>query len=496
MSQSELTQILQEEKKSRDLGDQERKTTLHTLDTVDTGKVWDFSCPTIVPSENTGFTVNPMKDMTTKKFKKNFLEAYPYLKGINWDNVLVAGGSVQKILHGGNSYGDQRDVDIFFYGLTESEGNEKIREICAQILCNKQCQMIAPRVEKLKKQLEAKGKKYPKKYQEIQDPEEEAKKPTLSERVTRAEFDKYVGDHPETSFKMEYSRNGGCMTINGIYQIIFRLYEQKADVLLGFDLGSCSVGYDGTNVLFTARSRFCYEVSANIIDPTRRSTTYELRLKKYYNRGFSIIIPNLNMEMVPGDFCAKYKVDDLCKLPYLPFRYSEVIGNRILVQKFLDFRVPETIVSDYGAVDMDEYATFYHNLQQLQSGRYPYMVFKGNTYEGLLGEQRIFQEGHLRLVYDKIGKKIADRDFPSVMVEKYMQATCEEVYPIRKDPEKIAKLLKAEVANALKLARGMEKGGTIPWITENPGTQLTSSVNPIFEDPDDWYADYYAEAEE
>lgn len=31
----------------------------------------------------------------------------------------------------------------------------------------------------------------------------------------------------------------------------------------------------------------------------------------------------------------------------------------------------------------------------------------------------------------------------------------------------------------------------IKWITENPGRQWTSSINPIFKDPRDWYGKHY-----
>ena len=32
---------------------------------------------------------------------------------------------------------------------------------------------------------------------------------------------------------------------------------------------------------------------------------------------------------------------------------------------------------------------------------------------------------------------------------------------------------------------------TIEWLTENPGTQLTGSFNPIIEEPEKWYGEYY-----
>ena len=34
---------------------------------------------------------------------------------------------------------------------------------------------------------------------------------------------------------------------------------------------------------------------------------------------------------------------------------------------------------------------------------------------------------------------------------------------------------------------------TIKWITTTPGTQLTSSFNPIIEDPKEWYGEYMIE---
>jgi hypothetical protein len=66
--------------------------------------------------------------------------------------------------------------------------------------------------------------------------------------------------------------------------------------LHGFDLGSSAVGFDGKDVYFTTLSKFSYENMVNVVDTTRRSTTYERRLHKYLKRGFSIAIPKLDLK--------------------------------------------------------------------------------------------------------------------------------------------------------------------------------------------------------
>jgi hypothetical protein len=49
-------------------------------------------------------------------------------------------------------------------------------------------------------------------------------------------------------------------------------------VLLGFDIDCCCVAYDGERVWAAKRARRALVHGINLVDPTRQSTTYELRL--------------------------------------------------------------------------------------------------------------------------------------------------------------------------------------------------------------------------
>jgi hypothetical protein len=84
-------------------------------------------------------------------------------------------------------------------------------------------------------------------------------------------------------------------------QFILRIYNTKSEILHGFDIGASAVGLDGTGLYFTTLSKFSHEFLVNVIDTSRRSTTYEYRLIKYMNKGFDILLPDLNEKLLIND---------------------------------------------------------------------------------------------------------------------------------------------------------------------------------------------------
>ena len=55
----------------------------------------------------------------------------------------------------------------------------------------------------------------------------------------------------------------------------------------------------------TQRARRAYEYGANIIDSRFNSPTYINRLDKYANRGFAVVVPGLNMNLVSKKLLSK-----------------------------------------------------------------------------------------------------------------------------------------------------------------------------------------------
>ncbi|RKP26202.1 hypothetical protein SYNPS1DRAFT_8157, partial [Syncephalis pseudoplumigaleata] len=81
-------------------------------------------------------------------------------------------------------------------------------------------------------------------------------------------------------------------------QIVLRLYRSPAEILMGFDVDCCSVGYDGSRVWALPRAREAIVRRQNSVDMTRRSPSYEVRLAKYSKRGFEIRVPSLDRERI------------------------------------------------------------------------------------------------------------------------------------------------------------------------------------------------------
>merc|ERR1712137_586980 len=169
--------------------------------------------------------------------------------GMNWDNVFVAGGAVLACMQPDFSTSTElnnpfhsADIDIFLYGLTPSQANQKLKDI----------------------------------YQVVK------RNSGNSGSVIRTQH---------------------AVTILGEYpyrhtQIILRIYKSPAEVLMGFDIDSCCVGYDGQRVLALPRARRALTKRHNLVDLSRRSLTYETRLHKYSQRGFGVWVPGFDESKV------------------------------------------------------------------------------------------------------------------------------------------------------------------------------------------------------
>lgn len=237
----------------------------------------DYIYPTLCSHYNT--TKNYSKTFNKSIILKNLYNHFPIIKGMNMDNVLIAGGAIcNAIINNKCNYNS--DLDIFIYGVDEYDANNIVFRILDHFS----------------------------KYEE--------------DRQFR--FIKTSNALTINVGKL-YGRQRKYYTREFTIQIIFRLYKTKSEILHSFDLGSSCVGFDGTDILFTTLSKFSYEHDCNIVDNTRRSTTYEKRLIKYYNRGFNIVMPKFDITKINLH-------DKLIVLQRLLIRTEKCYGNEIIVR--------------------------------------------------------------------------------------------------------------------------------------------------------------------
>ncbi|KAI9597685.1 ankyrin repeat-containing domain protein [Syncephalis fuscata] len=223
--------------------------------------------------EKTGYgVVMPLKENERRKpgelaicsekmdqFRRNWrLFTENSLENLNWNNVFVAGGAVNACLlpipkehsatysqirqyYHSTAYGGS-DIDLFIYGLDEEQAKIKMDEI----------------------------------YTSVRD---------------------------SIPWEVTCIRSKNVVTLVSQYpyrhiQIILRLYRSPAEVLMGFDVDCCSVGFDGKKVWALPRAREAFIRQQNSVDMTRRSPSYEVRLAKYAKRGFEIHVPGLDRQRI------------------------------------------------------------------------------------------------------------------------------------------------------------------------------------------------------
>jgi hypothetical protein len=147
------------------------------------------------------------------------------------------------------------DIDLFVYGLTGEEATNKLREIENAIVEANPHELLVVRT---------------------------------GQAVT------FVSQHPYRHI-----------------QVILRCYRSPAEILMGFDLDSVTVGYDGTGVWCLPRFHRAVTRGYNLVSQSRRSTTYESRLMKYAMRGYCVAIPGLDMSRVDSEAVAKKEAKEV-----------------------------------------------------------------------------------------------------------------------------------------------------------------------------------------
>jgi hypothetical protein len=123
-----------------------------------------------------------------------------------------------------------------------------------------------------------------------------------------------LGDHLHARWGecMYVYRTQQCITFhyqhfarNDIVQVILRRYNTIGEVIHGFDLGSSSVAWDGHRVFLTGLGKLAAEHGVNVLNLVARRGSYERRLARYFERGYDLVLPDLNVLAFDG------------RLPYL-----------------------------------------------------------------------------------------------------------------------------------------------------------------------------------
>lgn len=190
----------------------------------------------LVPGIQKGFVERSEFSKRYQTFTKGVLNY------VDWQNVAMAGGCPSNIMNPYCSPKYVSDMDLFIFGLSPQDAKKKLSQLTSQV---KSC------------------------FSDV-----------LHTQVAILQ-NKYT-----VTFVPHSAEHRKCKV-----QIILRLYRNIHEILAGFDVDSCAVAWNGSNILFTERSLNAFRTRLNVVDMERRSPSYEYRLSKYVKRGFGVYVP-------------------------------------------------------------------------------------------------------------------------------------------------------------------------------------------------------------
>lgn len=430
-------------------------------------RAYRFMAPTFAPR-----CWGAAAPISQASYSTAFTQEFPELERIlPMHNVCVAGGAAAWPL--GESCHKAGDIDFFLYGLP-ADPDEASRDARWQCVSE------------------------------------------LLARI-RAQYDMCIETLMPGLISIKAYRRGETKAVK--LQIILRAYPSVSAILHGFDVPACCIAYDGAIARMTYLAAYAHMFRVNVVVPAYRSTTYERRLLKYFDRGYALVLPHLQFT------CLARGVPTV--LPNLILTPSIVRGRFAVGVASLSVEQPESdydVGSPWRARAICQYGQSAINLRMLAAGK-PLVVM---AIAGVCRTQRHYfrtqiaeTRGGLQLTVDLTLADIC----PRTQVKHALQ-TCARAVVTRRGhvnvttlsrvfglgADQIARLSeviaeahaanpgrRVDVSQSLAAAQAalLAKYDALPneiawWILADPTRQHTASINPRCEDPARWYGAAYA----
>lgn len=407
--------------------------------------LYDFKVPTVIP-ETWGIYKEISQEEYDIEFKRKHNVAFEMLQST--ENVIVAGGAAARPLYISNK-NLYIDIDIFIYGITDEELFwKKINEIVEKITtlsinASKNCDITHV-----------------------------IKKGILIVGV--------------------FSNDKHCTLME--YQIILRMYHTLSSVIHAFDIPSCCVAYNGHIAYTTTLGAYSHANQVNLISTSYRSTSFERRLIKYYDRGFGLGLIGYNITKgliisIPQSLLML--LHNYLNIIVKSAQDNCIIGKNISLKRH----------HKYTSNDMD-YATIKTNIKSYSDLIIQIQCIEDNGITLLSNSRKVidykqFYNMEVSTVIDKFPngidiliskqceqiqktelRNLKYLNFPKIIIQEIIDIILN--YDEYTSNKKIRSILMEQI---------MVHSRYIPeWIiVQDPQRQYTASLNPIIEDPEEWY---------
>lgn len=284
------------------LNDARSKKTLHKLDAIAPVRLWDYAVPTVIMP---GRFTNRVPWTESANFKDKFFTNYPVLKDINFDNLAIAGGAVIDLL----LERSPKDIDIFVITESKLEPREAAN-------------FAKHRIEKFVREI----------YESLEKKNAFLKETEAKKKLTNPNFRIAQNEFVDTNkFSVQRFRNVYTVRVPNLsvpLQLIATPYEDLHSLFGHVDLQCTAVAYYKGEVLFSELGKFSFENLAVPLDKTFKDLSQINRLVKYFNKGFDIILPDLEVSHIrTHNF--KFDLQEMLDLPFVNIQISNVHGNKV-----------------------------------------------------------------------------------------------------------------------------------------------------------------------
>ena len=281
------------------------------------------------------------------------------------------------------------------------------------------------------------------------------------------------------------------------YQFVHgRSYPSKEAIVIGFDLGTSALVLDQDVIYGTPLAIFSVWTRCNILDPSRRSTSYEARINKYGRLGVGLITLSVN----PQELNVHYGVHRKYRL----VRHEIVKGisvsithGNIRLEPEHKQKANQQESSDYGVISTCLYWMDISNARLAFKGRLEQMMWSGQNELEIFDSPQINWSIGKAFPYAKAGKRSATYQlltswFGRSVIDNLLLDHYPDSIPSHWIPSEVYDHLHSDLYNkicekATEAQQLANKGVSYIGPNDNPGRQYTSSFNPVYSDVRDYY---------
>ena len=286
---------------------------LFKLEEVGTTRSWDYVQPTLqIPGRYTH-----RSPMTNESFAEAFFLEFPAFKGMDWSNVVLRGGAIIDLL----LHRPVHDLDFYFYGFQAGDDTAILR-----------------RAEAFLTFLLEVERKFVESFNQTQQKKKEDR---MGHHYPSGVSGFFPGDPGHVRrIDIKGVRRGAVITvklsaIKAPLQLVLIRYPTKEMMTSTSDIAATGAIFDGQDVWLSQEAK--WELENMTIRVEKGRYPHPSRIKKYFNKGFDICLPELDVSKIPRAYIDfGWNLVDAVRTPSLGFTYSAVEDKRITVQSFFD----------------------------------------------------------------------------------------------------------------------------------------------------------------